>query len=802
MPVKQSQHAEVNNFIGGLITEASPLNFPPNSALDITNFELNRNGTLSKRLGMTLPVSIRETNIPTNTGFIFSSFVWKGVAGDRSREFLVVQYNNNLDFFDLQIPDSIANGFMGSLNNIALSIDNRPYSFTSVNGLLVVVSGDVRFMTVSYSLGLGFTESYDFLKTRDVWGIEEDASYENNPDFNGPYTDKHYYNLCNQSWGKPRLWVKSRGSSVATETVDPSLKYLELLGRMPSDSEQVWSGMIFQPAKDEIEDQQAASPPIEVLDINLLDQNRGTKTKVARGSLIIDVVDRGVSRGVALSDLLQRFRELGKYPSPLYFINPNVFPKDASASGPSIVAEFAGRVFFAGFDGELTQGDKRSPSLGDHVFFSTLVKGELDIRKCYQIGDPTSREESDVIDTDGGFIRVSGAKNIVSLANLGENLAIIAENGVWVVSGGSQYGFSATNYKVTKVSAFGCTARSSVVVAGSNLYFLSDNGIYLLGPDKMGDMNVTNISLNTIQTFYNNIEATVKRAAVGIFDEANQKIRWTFAHGNFAYGDDLPTTPVIPDESTTFSLELILDLPLGAFYKHKLPGYTGSLGFSGFIVGGFPVPMVQIGTLQEEVIHSNETVVDGIDNVFVVSDLKFSASPAVKYIVLQAVNSRFRYGFGEYKDVSFTDFGEEPVDAYLVTGQTIAGDSSVFKQAPYITINMKRTETGIDPSFNLINPSGCTMQFYWDYQTQLSGAQYDSFVDNRQKWTSPQQVYRLRKFNVGEGPGNINFGYDVVSTKSKIRGRGKSFAMSLLAEQGKDCQILGWNLSVNGNAIT
>lgn len=47
-PVK----AEVNNFIGGLITEASELAFPPNASPDIENYEHNRDGSISRRLGM------------------------------------------------------------------------------------------------------------------------------------------------------------------------------------------------------------------------------------------------------------------------------------------------------------------------------------------------------------------------------------------------------------------------------------------------------------------------------------------------------------------------------------------------------------------------------------------------------------------------------------------------------------------------------------------------------------------------------------------------------------------------------
>lgn len=46
-------------------------------------------------------------------------------------------------------------------------------------------------------------------------------------------------------------------------------------------------------------------------------------------------------------------------------------------------------------------------------------------------------------------------KNITNLVALNDSLVVIAENGVWVIAGGNQYGFTATNYKVDMVSSFG-----------------------------------------------------------------------------------------------------------------------------------------------------------------------------------------------------------------------------------------------------------------------------------------------------------------------------------------------------------
>ena len=42
---RQTVPAEVNTFVKGLITEASPLTFPDNASLDELNFILNKDGS-------------------------------------------------------------------------------------------------------------------------------------------------------------------------------------------------------------------------------------------------------------------------------------------------------------------------------------------------------------------------------------------------------------------------------------------------------------------------------------------------------------------------------------------------------------------------------------------------------------------------------------------------------------------------------------------------------------------------------------------------------------------------------------
>src|SRR5690606_18109601 len=100
------------------------------------------------------------------------------------------------------------------------------------------------------------------------------------------------------------------------------------------------------------------------------------------------------------------------------------------------------------------------------------------ISECYQEGDPTSKDFPDIVDTDGGFIRIDNAYGIVKMVNLGDSLIILAQNGVWRVTGTSDDGFTATRYRLEKISDRGCINQNTAVVVDNSITYWSDDGIY------------------------------------------------------------------------------------------------------------------------------------------------------------------------------------------------------------------------------------------------------------------------------------------------------------------------------------
>lgn len=768
MPAKQSQHAEVNSFVRGLITEASPLNFPADASAAEENFELFRDGTRSRRLGMDFENSLgfmpSGLTLDTVENAGISTFKWTEVAGRPELEFLVIQFNQKLFFYDLTEENLSIDGYVGEAT-LSSFPSNVRYSFTSIEGFLVVVAGVDVIGKVVYNPNGTFTVSYDRILVRDLWGIQEQtAAYDNDLSYRGPLDNYHRYNLQNQSWGIPR---KIKGGSVQ----DVAQAYANRYGVAPSNSEQVWPGLQFAA----VGANDPGSNPTEEVYLDLYEQVLGATPQSARGYFIIDALRRGQSRAEKVAANNAKYSQLVGYST--------AFPSDFTPGGASVVAEFAGRVFYSGFKGEVVGGDQRSPNYSNYIFFSQFVKSGLDIVKCYQEGDPTSRDTPEILDTDGGFVRISEAKNIIALLNLGASLIVIATNGVWLLQGGSDYGFSASNYKVSKISTFGGISLSSVVAEGDRAYFWADDAIYAILKDQFGDYNVSSITLTTIQKFYEEIPVAAKAKAFGVYDSSAKKIKWI-------YNPDGVTSGI---EKTR---ELVFDIALSSFYLHtigQLPAYKVK------VLAPFQSSPYSSARVSDFIFSGDDLVYAGAEEVILEEELvEFSGIISTKYLAIKAIGNNIYFNFSLYNNAEFIDW--ESVDtvgvdakAFCLTGSQTAGDSSTDKQIPYLIMHFVRTEDSIDENFELEKQSSCLVRVQWNFANNV--------VSN--KWTPTMQAYRYRKANLETGPnGEFDNGFEVLTSKTKVRGKGRAFALYFETEPKKDCKVLGWNLTVNGNAIT
>jgi len=443
---------EYNTFVKGLITEASPLTFPDGASLVDENFVLNKDGSRNRRLGLKYENDFVKKTLTSlhNTTTKVNSYTWKSVNGNGSLDIAVFQIGSLLYFYDNNVSP-ITGSPLNSGSALDLSIYSSPtdlvYSFSSVRGELVVATGGEEVIVVSYNATLDSVSSTPLrIEVRDLFGIEEigvdpfvrrsAASHE------------HKYNLSNQGW--PLLTTVSTddiGTSVSTNIYAAGYA-AGAIGVYPNNSD------IFGSFK--------LSSATSIKAINSFSPwemekiNTGT-AQAPRGSIIIDVFNRGATRNLKTALTV---------------------PNDESVGGVRNVTSYAGRAFYSLNVTSENGTDENSPDLTAMVCFSKSTTKIDDLGECYSHNDPSAEDFNNPLDTDGGYIVLSGAGEIYALSPLGSSLFVIASRGVWEISGGESV-FSATNQLVTKTTDAGAISGSSVVVGEAMISYMSSGGIKL-----------------------------------------------------------------------------------------------------------------------------------------------------------------------------------------------------------------------------------------------------------------------------------------------------------------------------------
>lgn len=758
---RQVQAVEINKFNAGLVTDASPLTTPDNSSLAEDNMVLNTDGSRNRRLGMdfeNLYQNITTTITNDGTDIAFSTYRWDNAGGDPEKSLLVVQCGNEIKFFDLDNP-TISSEVIRTykFNNID---NNTVFSFTVVDGILVVATGQKNIFLFQFQNGV-ITDSTTTLKIRDLFGVSDVYRGEDLTIGSGvmtrPFnrTPNHLYNLRNQSWSIPRLdgnfETLQDPVRCFTRVTDPNL--------YPSNSDSVVQAL-YPDAEDE--DNRTVD---RFFAEDLISNPLGT-TRVAQGFFIIDALERGVSR------IEEEVKIRQKYPELSFIVNS--LPRDITPGGASAITEFAGRVFYGGFSGEVIEGDDHSPKMSSYILFSKVVTGPAEINQCYQDGDPTSREFPDIVATDGGFIRINGAYGIKRLINLGSSLIVIASNGVWRIVGGSDNGFTATSYIVEKIGNRGCVSVDSIVVVENSVMFWGEDGIFNVGTDQYGSWVVTNIVADKIQRLYDAIQIEDKITCRGAYDSYEKKVRWI-------YNTNL--------NKSANTKELILDVQLTAFYTNTIGNFQGSIAPKVVSIYVGPSYSTTVSSINV-VVGSDPVTVLGEQVVINHSDKANIDQREVGYLAVTSGTGNITYSFSKYSNDGFRDwFSYDGVGidaaAFVDCSYFSGTDYQRNKSVPYITIHLRRTETGIDSSGNPINPSSCLVQAKWSW----------SDSDRSGKWGREFQAYRYRRLYIPEDlPDDYDNGFLMVSSKNKLRGSGKVLSLTFRTEPDKDFHLYGWSM--------
>lgn len=549
----------------------------------------------------------------------------------------------------------------------------------------------------------------------------------------------HNYNLRNQGW--PTVFNNSRneGGDGPTIKSDPVRYTQERLGVYPSNADILWAAR--QTNVRTLNNLNNYSPW-------LLEKEIFGNTPAAKGHFIINAFDRNRQSVSGINSIYDPDRDKEEW-------------------RPVSTVFHAGRVWYLLQTGVL--------------YYSQTLTEINNADKCYQDADPTSEDINELVATDGGYIDITGIAKGLTLIPVRAELAVLANNGVWTVSGTGEGGFTATDQEIRQITNVGAISKESVIEAEGVIYYWSQGGIYALVQDQVsGALVPQNISENTIQTLYLNIPELSRANSRGFYDESQKKLYWfyndqaTYDGVNFRY---------------RYNKALVLDLTLQAYY-------TYSFALSEFAPALASMFQKKAGTQSssvETVTSGGETVTSGGEDVTttVLSDT-YSNDVGVKVLAFTKTGTdSYQYSFAEFNDDRLLDWFSHDLtgvnfESYLETGHDIVEDVSSVKEANIVHTFFKRTEKNVVQNsmggLDYDLPSSCFMQARWHWaDSETSG-----------KWTTSEQVYRLNRFLPSE-PGVFDYGFDVIQTKNQVRGKGHALSLRFSSEQGKDFHLLGWS---------
>jgi hypothetical protein len=639
-------------------------------------------------------------------------------------EILVVQLGDKLHLFDgRNEPLSLGKIKISDAEYISTGgTTSAPISAASVEGIFIfVVEGadpaSLQITNVDKDIDGRFNlaiqrDTLD-LKTRDLWGLNEPTK-----DRRDSLTTDSQYELENQGWDFEKLQTT-----------------YQAIGEYPSDYDIWWMYKTV-----------SSTDPDAIGKFNPSLMKDNETTGIGQ-----DRKNTPAPRGSTIASL-----------------------KTLASGRPRVVQSYAGRVFYSGFSTTPRLIDDVRPDFGNHVFFSQTVKSNADITKCYQFADPSSEVDSDIVDTDGGFIKINSAINIIGLAEVSSGLFVLAENGVWLISGTTAGLFSATSYHVNKISDFGCLSQKSIVSYNNNVYYFADEGIIGLIYDNTAGTHVAqNLTETKIQTLYNNIGTSNKKNADATVQRNDRYLRWLVSE------DSNPNS---------LTLEIVHSLDTGAFFINRIKTDTAT-------------PEVVLAYVDERNIVENVTdelyqVVVGLDDVLVENSIVTIGLSArtgdesykdTKYLVGNLETGEF--SFYQYLNENFEDFGRVDAEAFLLSAPQKLDDTQRRKQITSLATHMERTDTLFlnDGEVSIDDPSSLSLRLRWDYADSV----------NSGKWTRPRQCYRYRRpLNIVEGA-NV-YPHSVITARERVRGSGTAFQFEFRTEPKNNAKLLGWATTVTG----
>lgn len=732
-------------FNKGLITEATGLSYPENSMKAAVNIDLNFDGSIKRRRGLQYEVDyvLDDLGVTVQDNVVIQTFLWENAGAQRNLDILVLRVADKLRFYDTT-SGAVSANLVDTMSLPALVINDR-LSFDKGNGFLFIGGSNMSTRVIEYD-GVSFSYEDISPKIRDLEGFDLGFDNDYRPEL-ADLTDEYFYNLGNQGWPLKRLRLWNDNNRSAWEGFETAV------GRYQAMSDKYApSGTTFDPRTFRVIDA-ASSDPV-------------------KGKFLIEAFN--IDRGDVMSQVSDILTEALDYANNI------------SATHPAIViSERPSAVGF--FQGHALMGTVANNRYASKIFVSQSIKTIADISKCYASNDPTADIESSPLDTDGGIITIAGLGYVYAFKNLGPWCIVFSDTGIWSMRAADDAVFSINNVTITKLSDVGAIGVDSIVAVDNTILYWTDQGIYAVVPDDTSlNVAVQNITETSIQDLYNNISGIQRENAFGVLDKVNRKVYWM-------YNDDLVSTsgPI-----SFYNRALVYDIRLNAFYEYIYQDVDSTK------------TRLSCPFFKQDIVNSVEEVdiVAGVDEVLagvdsVIVELQSSVAyetPSVLFVSIPTnAGGNDTVTFSLFNNRLFKDWPlaeNVSYDSYIETGHELLQEPGTVKQISSMHCFFNRTEesfidrgTGVEFDY----PSGCILTSKWEWTT----------TGTANRWSDPQQVYRFRApFIAGASLDPFDYDYGVISTRSKVRGKGKAVNFRFESEEGKDFQLLGWAVEYTAGA--
>lgn len=797
---QEKNHFRLNR---GLNTESNEISFPDGFTTDEQNYELLVDGSRRRRKALDVESggAAFTTNITIETNSVVSSYKWRGVGGDPTKNVFVHQIGHALFFSDDAETVSTTfwdgfipmNAFLLDTTKTNAQLGAEPCQFTHGRG----------YLFVSHPLCKPFYVEWDTTNTvydaknikiliRDFDGIDDGVSNHIEPT---ALSDDHKYNLRNRGWvqadidayqagqarypSKNHLWF--RGYRRQTDVIYSDLDGIQVFDHAKMAAEKVGAssapqGSLFlDPTDTQYSGSGEGGTEIQIStwDFQTGSPTAGGTLRITtasnHGRITTDIVTitgtAAHARTVSLFGLQARFwwdfdgsYAITKVSDTQFDITVGVVHPiwGAWLDQYAQLGQINGNVALPKSDGQsITQGPAAisfhqgrlfyagiaDSEWADTIFFSKIAQRPPSFGICYQENDPTNPELNALSSSDGGTIVIPNLGQVKRMLSTRTSLLVFSDQGVWEVGGGQRGVFTATGYSVRKITEDECSSPFSPLLIGNQALFTGPRGIFVVAPNEFtGLLESQNISDELIRTEWNDIAAADQVNVKTVYDDALKRVY--FLHSNSGQTGST-------DNVNQYANALILDIRVGAWYKYVF----------------------------------NVSATLAVLNAFSITDSDSSASNKKVKWILQSTNN---INIGDLDQTDYVDFdGAESPLPYMVTGWDDLGDFQRRRQAPVITVFAKRTETGYTSTGNGWDPdneSSNLMTAYWDWtDDSVSG-----------KIGSQNETYRHVRGFVPSAADDVD-GYPVVVTRNKVRGRGRVLQLRFDGAATKDSHILGFS---------